>query len=57
MGIKAGHQVKIIKKVKEQFNKMLSGKVEEPKVDKPSEKVEYGYGDGDINTYDNVKSI
>jgi hypothetical protein len=26
MGVKAGHQVKILKKIKEEFDKLLSGK-------------------------------
>lgn len=37
--MKAGHQIKIIKKIKEEFDKMLAGKVEEPKIEKVSEKV------------------
>jgi len=26
MGVKAGHQIKIIKKIKEEFDKLLQGK-------------------------------
>ena len=52
LGVKVGHQVKIIKKIKEQFDKLLNGKTEEPKVQKmASEKVSFGYGEGDVNTY------
>ena len=57
MGVKAGHQVKIIKKIKEEFDKMLAGKYEEPKVEKPSEKVESGYGEGDVNVYNDVEVL
>ena len=54
MGVKAGHQVKIIKKIKEEFEKMLAGKYEEPKAEQPSQKIESGYGEGDVNTYNDV---
>jgi hypothetical protein len=52
MGVKAGHQVKIIKKIKEEFDKQLQGKYEEPEVVKTTGvKIESGYGEGDVNTY------
>lgn len=46
LGVKAGHQVKIIKKVKEEFDKMHNGKKEETQQppQQHSQKVEFGYG-------------
>lgn len=54
-GVKAGHQIKIMKKVKEEFDKLLSGKYDEPPRDeKAGTKVESGYGEADVNIYDEV---
>jgi hypothetical protein len=59
MGIPKGHQIKILKRVKEEFEKgkspskipMIETFVE--KEQKPVEKatVEMGYGDGNVNDY------
>jgi hypothetical protein len=54
LGVKAGHQVKILKKVREEFDKQLNAKKEEPAElpQQSSIKVEFGYGEGDVHSYD-----
>lgn len=50
LGVKAGHQVKIIKKINEEFDKMLN--TDHHHVQPPlPQKVESGYGEGDVNSY------
>lgn len=53
LGVKAGHQVKILKKIREEFDKQLNGKKEEPAElpQQSSLKVESGYGEGDVHAY------
>lgn len=59
MGVKAGHQIKIMKKIKQEFDKMLQGKYEQPKPSVVSMqlKIETGYGDGNVEEYNQSEEL